>query len=133
MSKLKMKDPMKQKKTKTPMPSMRSIAQNLLEMRRASQRASDDSKINKLISQGIINSNSSYKELKKIALVLMEVEEMIHCKASHWTVSRINKVFKRTEKIKSMQNGSMNMVKAVRDALEKAEKRKKELKEKKEE
>ena len=72
----------------------------------------------------------SYKELKKFAGIMNEVQTLF-LNPTDWTVSRIQKCFSRAEKSNRMRNGSMNMVNAVRDAIDKAEKKRKELKEKK--
>lgn len=105
---------------------MKEIMKGFLNFERATKKYSDDRKIGKLVEQGIITNTDSYKMLKKMANILMEVEEMVHTKASYWTVSRINKAIDRIEKMKRMQNGSMNMVKAVHDTMEQAKKQKKE-------
>ena len=101
---------------------MNDIMKGFLNFERANKRNSDDKKIGKLVEQGIITNHDSYQSLKKMASILMEVEEMVHNKATYWTVSRINKAIDRIEKMKRIQNGYMNMVKAVHDAMEKAKK-----------
>lgn len=67
MSRLKIKDPMRKKKTKLQKISLSKMAQEHLQIARNKNKEKDDDEIEKLIEKNILKKDGSYKHIKNVA------------------------------------------------------------------